>query len=60
LVTAGAISSRYIGVSGVHNAVERHAASRAELPIAGRELSPGEPAIPTEYLDLPKVELPKK
>lgn len=52
LVTAGAINSRFIGPYGVHNAIERHAASRAELAPSGREVSPGESAIPTEYLNL--------
>ena len=50
LVTAGAIDSRWIGQNGVHNAIERHLASRAELPDYARDVSPGEPAIPTTYV----------
>lgn len=49
LVTAGAINSRWIGHYGVETAIERHAASRAELPAIARDISPGEPAIPTHY-----------
>jgi nicotinate phosphoribosyltransferase len=52
LVTAGAIDSRWIGAYGVRNAVDRHAASRAELPRLARRLSDGEPAIPTRSVDL--------
>ncbi|MCL1801700.1 MAG: nicotinate phosphoribosyltransferase, partial [Promicromonosporaceae bacterium] len=52
LVAAGAIDSRWIGSHGVKNAIERHAASRAELPRLARRLTKGDPAIPTVSVDL--------
>ncbi|HEY3437466.1 MAG TPA: nicotinate phosphoribosyltransferase [Actinotalea sp.] len=47
LVVDGAIDTRWTGTTGVQHAVERHRASRAELPRGARRLSVGEPAIPT-------------
>ena len=47
LVDHGEIDHRWTGVDGVRRAVERHHASRAELPRSGRRLSAGDPAIPT-------------
>ncbi|MDR2703196.1 MAG: nicotinate phosphoribosyltransferase [Cellulomonadaceae bacterium] len=52
LVSSGAIDSRWIGAYGVHNAIERHAASRAELPAEALDVSPGEPIIPTTFVNL--------
>jgi nicotinate phosphoribosyltransferase len=52
LVSSGAIDSRWIGAYGLKNAIDRHAASRAELPRLARRLSHGEPAIPTVEVDL--------
>jgi nicotinate phosphoribosyltransferase len=47
LVDRGTIEDRWTGGSGVRLAVDRHHASRAELPRAARRLSAGDPAIPT-------------
>ncbi|MBE7699998.1 nicotinate phosphoribosyltransferase [Oerskovia sp. Sa1BUA8] len=47
LVVDGAVDSRWIGAYGVHNATQRHAEARAELPRGARRLSAGDPALPT-------------
>lgn len=47
LVAHGAVDTRWTGSTGVQRAVERHAASRAELPRGARRLSVGDPALPT-------------
>ncbi|BDZ40857.1 nicotinate phosphoribosyltransferase [Paraoerskovia sediminicola] len=52
LVVDGSVESRWTGPSGVHLASARHARSRDELPRGARRLSAGEPAIPTELVDL--------
>ncbi|GGB98690.1 nicotinate phosphoribosyltransferase [Cellulomonas carbonis] len=52
LVAHGAVDTRWTGAVGVANAVERHQASRAELPRGARRLSVGDPAIPTTVLRL--------
>ena len=52
LVAGGAIDTRWTGTSGVQLAVERHRASRAELPRGARRLSVGDPALPTVTLTL--------
>jgi len=44
-------SGRTVSGSTLEDARERHAASRAELPAAARQLQRGEPAIPTVYED---------
>ena len=46
-VEDGLIDTTRTGAEGVASAVERHRASRAELPRAARRLSAGDPAIPT-------------
>ena len=45
LVTAGEVTDH----QDIHEARARHEASRAELPRAARQLSRGEPVIPTRY-----------
>ncbi|MEO7447452.1 MAG: nicotinate phosphoribosyltransferase [Humibacillus sp.] len=45
LVTAGEVADH----QDIHEARARHEASRAELPRAARQLSRGEPVIPTRY-----------
>jgi len=52
LVVGGAVDHRWTGPAGVHLAVERHRASRAELPRGARRLSADEAAIPTVTLEL--------
>ncbi|QTE30404.1 nicotinate phosphoribosyltransferase [Pengzhenrongella sicca] len=52
LVVGGAVDTRWTGAAGVHLAVERHAASRAELPRGARRLSADDAAIPTVTLRL--------
>jgi nicotinate phosphoribosyltransferase len=52
LVARGAVDTRWTGSTGVERAVERHRASRAELPRGARRLSADEPAIPTTDLVL--------
>lgn len=52
LVADGAVDTRWIGATGVQRAVERHRASRDELPRGARRLSDGEPALPTVTLPL--------
>lgn len=52
LVTAGEIDLRWTGSSGVRLAMERHQASRAELPRGARRLSAGDPALPTRRIEL--------
>ncbi len=47
LVEQGAVDTRWTGSAGVVRAIERHRASRAELPRGARRLSAGDPAIPT-------------
>jgi nicotinate phosphoribosyltransferase len=39
----------YRGATGVTRARDHHAIAIAELPAAGRRLSPGDPAIPTVF-----------
>jgi nicotinate phosphoribosyltransferase len=48
-ITNGAIRDEYRGANGVSRAREHHAIALAELPEAGRRLSPGDPAIPTVF-----------
>jgi nicotinate phosphoribosyltransferase len=43
-------SGEIVGREGVDAGRERHAAARAELPLQARQLSRGEPVIPTEHL----------
>lgn len=52
LVVEGAVDTRWTGAPGVNLAVERHAASRAELPRGARRLSAGDPAIDTVHVRL--------
>lgn len=52
LVAGGAIDTRWTGVGGVQRAVERHRASRDELPRGARRLSAGDPTLPTVTLTL--------
>jgi nicotinate phosphoribosyltransferase len=52
LVEHGAVDTRWTGSSGVTLAVQRHEASRAELPRGARRLSAGDPAIPTVTVTL--------
>ena len=52
LVVGGAVDTRWTGAAGVHRAVERHQASRAELPRGALRLSADDPAIRTVVLDL--------
>ncbi|OIQ80899.1 nicotinate phosphoribosyltransferase pncB1 [mine drainage metagenome] len=52
LVTSGETDERWTGATGVALAVERHRASRAELPRGARRLSADEAAIPTVTLSL--------
>jgi nicotinate phosphoribosyltransferase len=49
VITHGVIRDEYRGVTGVALARDHHAAALAELPAAGRRLSPGDPAIPTVF-----------
>nr|WP_309248141.1 nicotinate phosphoribosyltransferase [Rothia santali] len=51
LVADGEILPGATGAEGVEAAAARHRASVAELPVAARRLSEGEPVIPTEHLD---------
>jgi nicotinate phosphoribosyltransferase len=48
-ISNGAIRDEYRGATGVCRAREHHAIALAELPEAGRRLSPGDPAIPTVF-----------
>src|SRR5690606_25583140 len=52
LVVGGAVDTRWTGSGGVQRAVERHLASRAELPRGARRLSAGDPTLPTVTLTL--------
>jgi nicotinate phosphoribosyltransferase len=47
LVRAGEV----VGREDLDTIRERHASSRSELPMSARQLSRGEPVIPTEHLD---------
>ena len=49
LVEGGVI----VGRESIETARDRHAASRSELPMRARQLSRGEPVIPTQHLDGP-------
>jgi nicotinate phosphoribosyltransferase len=49
VITHGVIRDEYRGVAGVTRARDHHAIALAELPAAGRRLSPGDPAIPTVF-----------
>ncbi len=49
VITNGVIRNEYRGVTGVTRARDHHAIALAELPAAGRRLSPGDPAIPTVF-----------
>ena len=49
VITNGTIRDEYRGAIGVNRAREHHALAMAELPAAGRRLSPGDPAIPTVF-----------
>ena len=40
-----------VGREGLATIRDRHAASREELPLTARQMSRGEPCIPTEHLD---------
>jgi nicotinate phosphoribosyltransferase len=48
-ITRGVIRDEYRGAAGVARARDHHAVALAELPAAGRRLSPGDPAIPTVF-----------
>ena len=50
LVVGGAVDTRWTGPAGVNLAIERHRASRAELPRGARRLSADDAAIPTVTL----------
>jgi nicotinate phosphoribosyltransferase len=52
LVTDGVTDERWVGVRGLALAVERHRASRAELPRGARRLSADDAAVPTVTLAL--------
>jgi nicotinate phosphoribosyltransferase len=49
VITNGVIRNEYRGGTGVARARDHHAIALAELPAAGRRLSPGDPAIPTVF-----------
>ena len=49
VITHGVIRDEYRGAAGVTRARDHHAIALAELPAAGRRLSPGDPAIPTVF-----------
>jgi len=49
LITGGVMHDDYRGATGVARARDHHAIALAELPAAGRRLSPGDPAIPTVF-----------
>jgi len=49
VITNGVIRNEYRGATGVARARDHHAIALAELPAAGRRLSPGDPAIPTVF-----------
>jgi nicotinate phosphoribosyltransferase len=49
VITNGVIRNEYRGGTGVTRARDHHAIALAELPAAGRRLSPGDPAIPTVF-----------
>lgn len=51
LVVDGAVQTGFTGAEGVRRAAERHARSLAELPVAATRLSPGDPVIPTEFVN---------
>lgn len=53
LVVDGEVDARWTGAAGVTAAVERHHASRAELPRGARRLSADEAALPTVSVALP-------
>ena len=48
-ITGGVMHDEYRGAAGVTRARDHHAIALAELPAAGRRLSPGDPAIPTVF-----------
>lgn len=48
-ITGGVMHDDYRGAAGVTRARDHHAIALAELPAAGRRLSPGDPAIPTVF-----------
>ncbi|MDO5746090.1 MAG: nicotinate phosphoribosyltransferase [Actinomycetaceae bacterium] len=52
LVTDGVINEKYIGSQALQDAQDHHMAARNELPYQAWRLSAGEPAIPTEYIDI--------
>jgi nicotinate phosphoribosyltransferase len=49
VIMHGVIRDEYRGATGVIRARDHHASALAELPAAGRRLSPGDPAIPTVF-----------
>lgn len=51
LVVEGAVQPGFTGAEGVRRAAERHARSLTELPVAATRLSPGDPVIPTEFVN---------
>ncbi|MDO4898654.1 MAG: nicotinate phosphoribosyltransferase [Rothia sp. (in: high G+C Gram-positive bacteria)] len=51
LVVDGVVQPGFTGAEGVRRAAERHARSLAELPAAASRLSPGDPVIPTEFIN---------
>lgn len=51
LVIGGVVDESHIGSAGVRQAVQRHAASRAELSPYARRLSNGDPALPTVHVN---------
>lgn len=51
LVVDGAVQPGFTAAEGVRRASERHARSLTELPVAATRLSPGDPVIPTEFVN---------
>jgi len=51
LVVDGAVQPGFTGAEGVRRASERHARSLTELPVAATRLSPGDPVIPTAFVN---------
>ena len=46
----GELYARLLGRESLDDARARHAAARAELPLAAQQMSRGEPVIPTLHL----------
>lgn len=52
LVSNGKIAEEFMNSSALGRAAERHRSSRAALPYSAWRLSEGEPALPTEFVDI--------